>query len=280
MGPVPGGGQFIVDFTKPNGAAWFSTNCPTEEIAANRWVQVETPRNTSTEHDKKFTNGIGTFGFKIRFKNELQGTNKVLYTGKYKVGKVSTYNGTPVTKNAYEYYVDHDWALPFGYLWVNEDELSCALTFKKETNDLAGYIFYKGKQIGSTKDMGSTGLSEVELDTARGQSWKRVIISWPNIELKAPTDEEPREKMHYLDKNPGEYEIKVLRSGKLCREAKFTVGEDGKIVGNKFNAPDKLNTSRIVIQVKVIGTTDGAWNKLAWKTEAFYGNPVPRFTAP
>ena len=35
----------------------------------------------------------------------------------------------------------------------------------------------------------------------------------------------------------------------------------------------------VVVPVKVIGEQDGMWNKLAWKTEAFYGNPLTGFTA-
>ena len=40
------------------------------------------------------------------------------------------------------------------------------------------------------------------------------------------------EGVFFLDKNPGEYEIKVLRQQKLARSAAFTVGADGRIVDN------------------------------------------------
>src|SRR6185295_16332534 len=32
FGPVPGGSQFSVDFTKPDGSLWVSLDCPTQEI--------------------------------------------------------------------------------------------------------------------------------------------------------------------------------------------------------------------------------------------------------
>jgi hypothetical protein len=44
IGPVPGGSQFSVAVTKPDGSPWVSLDCPTEEIGAGRWLDVETPR--------------------------------------------------------------------------------------------------------------------------------------------------------------------------------------------------------------------------------------------
>jgi hypothetical protein len=41
-----------------------------------------------------------------------------------------------------------------------------------------------------------------------------------------------------------------------------------------------LGSKKVIIPVAVVGTLDGPWNKLAWKTEAFYGNPLTGFTAP
>jgi hypothetical protein len=36
----------------------------------------------------------------------------------------------------------------------------------------------------------------------------------------------------------------------------------------------------MVLPVKVLGTGDGQWDANAWKTDAFYGNPLAGFTAP
>lgn len=284
-GPVTGGSQWIVEFTKPGGAPWFSMNCPTEEIGEDRWITVETPRDTSEAMERKATNGTGLFGFKIRLKNELNGTNNVLYTGKYKVGKVSRYNGTAVMKNQYDFYIDHDWAMPFGYLWWDDDAqpaLQAAMWFKGQgLNNLAGYVFYKGKQIASTKEMGSAGDPEFEADTIDNKpgdpAWSLCRFTWYKIRNSKGDDSNPN--WYFIDKNPGAYEIKILRSGKLARQLNFTVGADGQIVGNDLSSVTKLNTARIVLPVKVLGTTDGAWNEQAWKTEAFYGNPVSGFTA-
>jgi hypothetical protein len=285
-GPVAGGSQFVIEFTRPDGSAWGRTPCPTEEIGADRWTTVITPVDTSTESAKRYTVAVGTFGFKIRLKNELNGTDQPLYAGKFTVGKVSRSNGTPPTRDKYDYYVNHDWTLPLGYLWFKPDTVvspfSATMWFKGDVRgaDLAAYLFYQGKQIASTKEMGSASSTEAEVRTVSGDAgdpaWGAWVITWFNV-ADAPTnpsDINPR--LFYLSKNPGAYEIKVLRRGSLCRQAAFTVGADGKISVPGVTAPadPALTTDRIPLPVRVLGTTDGAWDKTAWQTGAFYGNPL------
>lgn len=292
VGPVPGGSQFSVEFTKPGGRPWLELDCPTQEIGEGRWVQVETPRDTSTAGEKKYTTGLGVFGFKIRMKNELAGQNAVLFSGRFKVGKIPKGNGFKGRENIVDYYVDHDWVLPFGYIRSRAEadnlapHFSVVMWFKGDTNgsDLAGYLFYKGKQIGSTKEFGSASTTEESLNTASNDkndpTWQLWQMEWYTLLWDNPEPDKPINGLLYLDKNPGDYEIKVLRKGKLARQAKFTVGEDGKIMDNGLVAANKLGTSRLVLPVKVLGTLDGAWQKTAWKTDAFYGNPLKGFTAP
>jgi hypothetical protein len=33
----------------------------------------------------------------------------------------------------------------------------------------------------------------------------------------------------------------------------------------------------VIVPVQIIGDQDGPWNKAAWQTEAFYGNPLKGF---
>ena len=42
---------------------------------------------------------------------------------------------------------------------------------------------------------------------------------------------------------------------------------------------NKLGSDRVIVPVQIIGDQDGQWNRAAWKTEAFYGNPLSGFTA-
>jgi hypothetical protein len=79
-----------------------------------------------------------------------------------------------------------------------------------------------------------------------------------------------------LSKNPGEYEIKVLSAGHLARSVKFTVAADGSF-DNGIASANKLDSERIIVPVQVIGN-QGPWDKTAWKTGAFYGNPLTGFT--
>ena len=84
--------------------------------------------------------------------------------------------------------------------------------------------------------------------------------------------------LHDLSQNPGQYEIKMIYKGELARSIKFTVAEGGSF-DNGIATANKLGTSRVLVPVRIIGS-QGVWNKLAWKTDAFYGNPLTGFTAP
>ena len=47
-----------------------------------------------------------------------------------------------------------------------------------------------------------------------------------------------------------------------------------------FHTSNKLGSNRVIVPVAIIGDQDGQWDRLAWKTEAFYGNPLAGFSAP
>ncbi len=84
---------------------------------------------------------------------------------------------------------------------------------------------------------------------------------------------------HPITKHPGEYEVKVLRHGRLSRSIKFTVGSDGNLVDNGVAAsigPGALNF--VMVPVAILDDQDGPWDRNAWKTEAIYGNALKGFT--
>ena len=83
--------------------------------------------------------------------------------------------------------------------------------------------------------------------------------------------------IHFIKTNPGDYELKVLWRNHLARSIKFTVNADGKF-DNGIATANKLGSNRVIVPVQIIGDQDGAWDKTAWKTEAFYGNPLTGFT--
>ena len=86
--------------------------------------------------------------------------------------------------------------------------------------------------------------------------------------------------LYLLSENAGDYEIKILYKGHLVRSIKFAVDAEGKLVDNGIGTSNKLGNSRIIVPVQVLGDSDGQWDKMSWKTDAFYGNPLTGFTAP
>lgn len=77
----------------------------------------------------------------------------------------------------------------------------------------------------------------------------------------------------------GEYEFKVLWNNRLARSIKFTVGPDGKF-DDRIATANRLGSERAVVAVQIIGDQDGQWDRAAWKTDAFYGNPLNGFAPP
>ena len=96
----------------------------------------------------------------------------------------------------------------------------------------------------------------------------------------APAGPTLLKRIFFLAANPGEYEVKVLREGDLARSAKFTVGPDGRLVDNGITQKNSLGGLAMVLPVKVLGSGDGQWDANAWKTDAFYGNPLTGFAVP
>ena len=84
---------------------------------------------------------------------------------------------------------------------------------------------------------------------------------------------------YLLSKNPGEHEFKVLWNNRLARSIKFNVGADGKL-DDVVAAANKLGSNRVIVPVQILGDQDGQWDRNAYKTEAFFGNPLTGFTAP
>jgi len=289
IGPLNAGTVFVIDFTNPDGSPWYSVDCFSDSLPAGKLGGVGTPPVT-THIDNRSTLATGTFGLKIRMKNEVMGTNSTLFTGKFKVNKFHVGNALPAFKNQFEYYVDQDWTLPIGYLWfspqidANAPGLVATMWFRGELDDtkVGAYLFYNGKQIGEAKEQKSSAASDSKLMTSgndKDPRWERWSFRWGFVRGYSVNTND-NSSLFLLSKNPGEYEIKVLREGELARSIKFAVGADGKIVDNSISKQNNLGWLGIVVPVKVIGNSDGTWEANAWKTDAFYGNPLTGFTAP
>jgi hypothetical protein len=297
-GPIPSGSQLYVEYTIP-GSAPVQFDCATEEVQRGRWWKTSCGGRDIPE--AKSTTYTGPINFAIRMRNELAGTNATLFTGKAKVGKVRSNEQGPKAVNKFVYYVDHDWNLPIGYVFLTADELNgwerpdfhVAFWVRGEAVKFQPHLFYQGKEVGKKffegEEVGKASCeSELDNNTThfvddsvpQKAKWSRVRCSFPNVKGWDKTGEKPGlfGPLFLLGANPGDYELKVLWNNRLARSVKFKVGADGKL-DNGIASANQLGSDRVIVPVQIIGDQDGQWDRTAWKTEAFYGHPLTGFAA-
>lgn len=302
-GPIASGSQLYVEFKLPTGA-WLSFDCKTGQTQKGYWWEVKDCGGVALPREKGVTY-TGMVSFSIGLRNEVTETNTTLFSGKAKVGRVPSNTDKHEPAAEWVYYVDHDWNLPIGYIFVEADEVQgsklthfhAAFWARGSDYNFEPHIFYQGKEVGRIfldgTPMGRAGCSQtIENETShyvdesvpQKARWARIECSFPNVFGSDKTGEEraplPGQKgqAHVLSENPGDYELKMVHKGELARSIKFTVAADGSF-DNGIASAFKLGSDRVIVPVKVLGTQDGVWDRLAWKTAAFYGNPVPGFTA-
>lgn len=296
-GPIESGSQLYVEFKLPTGP-WVKFDCATENTQPGYWWKTSCGGRDIPEDKASTYTGPVTFTIKLR--NELQGTDATLFTGKMKVAKARSNEHGPKAVNKFVYFVDHDWNLPIGYVFLTRDDLkgwdlpafNIAFWVRGEAVKFDPHLFYKGKEVGKKfyegQEVGSAGCdTEVENNTThyvedalpQKAKWARVRCSFPNVKGRDNTGQEYSlwGPPHLLAGNPGEYEFKLLWNNRLARSIKFTVAPDGKF-DNGIATANKLGSDRIIFPVQIIGDQDGVWDRTAWQT-AFYGNPLTGFSA-
>ena len=287
LGPVPGGSQWMFEVTTPDGKPWVSFKLPTQEVGSDELVTIKGPDLDQNELEKKAITQTGLFPFKITLKNALAGSNDVLFSGKFKVATYPPDQAIPEYKGKQEFYVVQDWHLPIGFIWydprmdANVPIISVQMWFRGTSSGekMEGVLLYKGQQISTV-----SANNEQEISTGVGDPEGRWGL-WQFQFLKVrgynhDTSANNWDGMFFLDKNPGDYEIKILRQQKLARSATFSVGADGRIVDNGIAKQNSLGGIRMVLPVKIIGDQDVKYDPLSWKTDALYGNGLAGFTAP
>ncbi|HLK58137.1 MAG TPA: hypothetical protein VKU00_16335 [Chthonomonadaceae bacterium] len=284
QGPLEGGSQISVSFFKPDGAKWLTRNLNTEETAKDTFQHF---MSDGLEMEKQATTQTGIFTIKIELSNALTKTDKTLFTGKFEVGKFH-YGTAPNEKNQNDYFVNHDWTLPIGQMSFDTHgdaeapKLLVSLWFRgpSNTSSVAGYLYFNGKQISSTKSMG--GVHEAAIirtgTTQEDMLWTRWTFHFARVaEARKGNSANNYPDMWWLDKNPGDYEIKILRDGKLARSAKFTIGADGKLVDNGLAEKNNMGFGVILFPVNVEPGMDGKANTTNYKAQAYYGNSLVGF---
>lgn len=254
-GPIASGSRLWVEFSFPGKKPWLTGDCRTAPIAKNEWWDTECLGSNEEEQSVRFT---GLVDFAIHISNELLGTNIVLFRGRMKVAKSPPrFKSDP---HSFEYYADEDWRVPIGYLYRGSRTLKIEVWFRGRPGETRPHLFYQGKPFATPENCGSAVFAPAD------------YVWWPvDCEFFAGDDT-------VKELNPGEYEVRVLQDGKLTRTAKFTVDASGSY-DNGIASSNKLGSNKVIIPVKVL-VDHAPWNKLAWKTEAFYSNPLTGFTAP
>lgn len=290
-GPIASGSMIYVETTTPDGKPWVSFDCETKGIGEGETLKIDSCGRRAVPNEK-MSMVPGLYGFKIKLKNELQGTNQTLFVGKAKADKVF-YGDVPQDKDNYKWYVDYDWALPIAEVFslatetlygvVSEREakpLLVSFWFRGEAGDAAAYLFYNGREIANTENTTGGGEQGVTLFDKQNVSvaWVKYRYTFNTVLVSNSENPDNHPDAFRMDKHPGEYEVKVLRKGKLARTVKFTVGADGKIVDNGISRQNELGTNRMTVFAAVTGDEDGRKPDLqAWKTTAFFGSPLKGF---
>ena len=296
-GPIASGSQLYVQFNLPTGP-WVKFDCETNNTEKGYWWKTECGgRQIEEAQGSTYT---GPVNFVIKMRNELQGTDTTMFTGKMKVGKHRSNEHGPKAVNKFVYFVDHDWNLPIGYVYLTPSDVHgwkmpdfhVAFWVRGESVKFDPHLFYQGKEVNKKfldgMEIGRAGCeSEVEVNPThyvedsvpQKAKWARVECDFPNIKGSNTAGEgHIAGELFTLDKNPGEYEFKLLWNNKLARSIKFTVAPGGKF-DNGIATNNLLGSDRVIVPVQIIGDQDGMWNKTAWQTEAFYGNPLKGFAA-
>lgn len=307
-GPIASGSRLYVDFIIPGSGPSLKFDCPIEETGAG--YSSKTACGGRQIPEDKGSIYTGPVSFSIKLANELAGSEMTLFRGKMQVGKARSNESGPKVANHFVYYVDHDWNLPIGYVFYERNDnwnegdpmrwskpsFNVAFWTRGETEGFAEpHLFYKGTEVGKLyndgREVGTPNCSTPEAEnntthiTAAGSptfKWTRWKCTFYNVLPWNRRDKSDTMfgRLHLFNENPGEYEVKILQKGRLIRSFKFAVDREGKLVDNRIATANELGSDRLIVPVQVLGDADVTWNRTAWKTDAFYGNPLTGFTAP
>ena len=109
-GPIASGSQLYVQYSLPTGP-WVKFDCDTNNTEKGYWWKTECGGRQIEAQSSTYT---GPVNFVIKMRNELQGTDSTLFSGKMKVAKAKSNEVGPKAAQKFVYWVDHDWNLPMG----------------------------------------------------------------------------------------------------------------------------------------------------------------------
>jgi hypothetical protein len=275
--------QYKVEYFDSAGKPWFSEIAKQSLRDNNNSISEFSSDRTPGRFDQKAVVTTGTYGVKIT----NLANNETIFEGKFKVGKFKYGATIPMFKNTFAFYVEQDWNLPIGYVWLRAQSdkmnpfLVTSMWMKGDLRfgDLEAKLFYNGAEIATTKDMGevATGQSRFpnnneDKDLAQ---WTQFDFGWYKVRANLGNSGMKYPQAKFLNQMSGDFTVKVFHKGVQVRETNFSVGANG-FVDNGIAKQNNLGDDKIIVPVKVLGSEK--WNANAWKTDAFYGNPLTGFS--
>lgn len=274
-GELPSGAQPWVEF-RAVGKKPLRMDCGMDDVFGikDRWKMTAGGRASSKTgfvYPAKVT--AGTMEFTLGIRNELTETSTVLYEGKFQYDKTLV---NPKDESTAEIYVNDDWRLPIGYLYLTKDRgLHVVTWYSGRPGGVKTFLFHNGAEVAKNEGCGIGDVSDFDPTM---HVWWEVDCELTGVYGDAETAKSGYEPNYDLSANPGDYEIKCLAGGKLARVIKFTVKPDGSL-DNGIAAANALGSDRVIVPVQVKLDVP-TWNKLAWKTGAYYGHPLTGFALP
>jgi hypothetical protein len=243
---LPSGSRLWVEASLPGKPKWLTGDCVRDNTQTHGWICLG-------KNEREAVRVIGPMGFRIHHTNELLGTNKLLFEGKAKVAKTPPKFKDP---NTFEYYVDDDWRIPIAYLWRGRT-LNVEMVYRGKPGEARPHLFYQGKEFAAPENCG-------------GADFDPKVYEWWPVKCELFSGDSAVKEL-----KPGDYEFRVLQEGHLTRKATFKVDADGSF-DNGIASANKMGGDKVIIPVTVL-VDHVPWDKLAWKTGAYYGNPLSGF---
>ncbi len=280
--------RYQAEWFNADGSPWFSETLRYSFLSNEKTVGIQSDYSDELFNTKAVTTA-GTYGIKIT----NQKTGELIFQGKFKVNKLLIFPGDARNKNRFQFYVDNDWSLALGYvgfdrMWLGSDTAppSIFVWFKGRLNkeDLEARLYQNGQEVATTDAGGNIIATEERnrdceylFDKCQYHLWS---FYWDKFRVLNSEDaarvRKQKPEVKFTSDMPGEYTVKVFYKNTQVREFKFAIDARGLLAANAFSEQLYLTNYKIVVPVKVMGNLDN-WNPAAWKTEAFYGNPLSGF---
>lgn len=276
--------RLMAEYFTPDGKPWTNETLKLNTANGQNQTQEMITDRVGDRFTNRSTNAVGTFGVKITDTRD----GKVLFQGKFKVGKFKYGPDIPMFKNQYDFFVEQDWNIPIGYAWLDSSidkngllpTVGVWIKGENRPDDIEGRLFYNGEQIATTDDMGAAESKHRRypnsLQNKETHRWELYNFVWYKFRYAAsPQARKMFPNARFMNDLNGEYTVKVFHKGVQIREASFSVA-NGEFVDNGIAKNNSFAENKVIVPVKIIGDKD-KWNSAQWKTDAFYGNPLTGF---